>query len=869
MLKAIGTHSKLLTESISERVSTRTKDAKQKIDRIQKSSRDRIAETTKQATKKINSVRKNIHSTIEMTQNLSLGRKKGHPTTSYKEEKSEKSGKNKSTVFHMDRTQSVPPNDQLFSSISFNSPLNSKTNKCVNINTADSSYEIPKSLRSISSDSNALNEMIDGGGSGGSGSKRSSSSNVDSNVPPPSYEDVIKEDKEACNDSPNPIARTRKKSKTNSNVYENHEINLTDKKTESSDSSETDANDRYSMPCPNFPAPVLNTDVASNESIYGKIRPKSDCEQIDGGACASTPIQPPVRLKRRKDSGTDETGAGAGVINSNRATIDSNEFHLEGKFKSLLSGDLSEDLSEKLKLEERKTSAPDRSDSWAYYDGNNSDDGSSSSEPIYENEREIRDRTVAPSSEPVYGILYNSENPTTHMLTPVAAARKRRSQERSIETQYAVVNKNPDVKIRNNLDTRDILKEFDPLDRRTLDKLLASKTNELKLLESILGNETYGNCENESNYEDHSTETSDGDDAEELPEPPERLDSLKECVNEDTEALIEKQKTKETKEQLAVNEPTEEVRRSVIIHQNSNLRSDSCENLADDLKDQSGASSSSNAMDESVIKETSNSRWFFGSALKSDSKTKVKNEKKCASAKQKEEKSYVEEIQSESNQEEKSLPPISKTSSMKSMFTNVMNRVEGIKRKTSFRNNANNKNDGKTQIVLEMIPRPCLTQRLTLHEGHLIRLPTGVVEDILKELHSRKAYIRDKKFQAYFDKDLKTPKENIPLETITTIQCVNNHKFTHNFVDIYCFEITTSISKNVGNNLSNPNMVVTSNNSGNMKAQRVCHLYGVAKESERFLWMQKLLESMTEAFPPGFACRFYRAGWCYSKVSES
>lgn len=54
-----------------------------------------------------------------------------------------------------------------------------------------------------------------------------------------------------------------------------------------------------------------------------------------------------------------------------------------------------------------------------------------------------------------------------------------------------------------------------------------------------------------------------------------------------------------------------------------------------------------------------------------------------------------------------------------------------------------------------------------------------------------------------------------------------------------------------------------------MKAQRVCHLYGVAKESERFLWMQKLLESMTEAFPPGFACRFYRAGWCYSKVSES
>lgn len=853
----------MLTESITERVSIRTKDAKQKIDHIKKSSRDRIAETTKQATKKLNSVRKNIHSTIEMTNNLSLGRKKGNNTESpsasaSSSHKEGKGGKNKASVFHMDRTQSVPANDELFSSISFNSPLNTKTNKCVNINKADSSYEIPKSLRSISSDSKDLNEMIEDG--------VDISGEMASNVPPPSYEDVIKEDKEALNDSPNPIARTRKKSKTNSNVYENHDIVLPSEKRESasSENDANDANDEYSLPCPNFPAPVLNTSTASKEGIYGKIRPKSG-EQIDG-ASTSTPIQPPVRLKRRKDSGTDETVAGA--INSNRATIDSNEFQLEGKFKSLLSGDLSEDLSEKLKLDERNVSvALDRSDSWAYYDGNNSDE-SSSSEPIYENEQEIRDRTGAQSNEPVYGVLYNSENPTANMLTPVAAARKRRSQDRTIETpQYAVVNKNPEVKIRSNTETRDILKEFDPLDRRTLDKILASKSNELKLLESILGGETYGNCANESNYEDHSTETSDGDDVEELPEIPERLDSLKECSNEDTEALIEQTKTKEAKpEQATLEVPTEETRRSVIIHQNANLRSDSCENLADDLK--SNQSGGSNVMDECAIKETSNSRWFFGSALKSDSKTKAaKIDKKAASAKQKEEKSYVEEIQSES-MEEKAVP-LSKTSSMKSMFTNVMNRVEGIKRKTSFRSNANNKNDGKTQIVLEMIPRPCLTQRLTLHEGHLIRLPTGVVEDILKELHSRKAYIRDKKFQAYFDKDLKTPKENIPLEAITTIQCVNNHKFTHNFVDIYCFEITTSLTKNVGNNLSNPNMVVTSNNSGNMKAQRVCHLYGVAKESERFLWMQKLLESMTEAFPPGFACRFYRAGWCYSKVSES
>lgn len=836
MLKALGNTSKLLTESITERVTTRTKDAKQKIDRLHKSSRDCIADTTKLATKKLNFVRKNFHNTIEMTQNLSLGRSK--KTNSTKVE-----GKLKEATFHVDRTQSVPVNDELFSSISFYSPLNSKTNKCANINTAESSYEIPKSIRSISSDSSGLSEIA--------------ANKLASNIPPPSYEDVIREDKEqeSYSERPNPVARTRRRSKTNSNSYENHEIIFPNKKAESNSSDDDVDGDEYSMPCPNFPAPVLNEEEEKlikgekEEGIYGKIRPKNPNEQVDG-AQASTSMQPPTRFKRRRDSGLDQVAA----IDLNRATADSNEFPLEGKFKSLLVGELSEDLTDKLKLEERSIPTPSRSDSWAYYDGNSDD--SSSSEPIYENERDLKDRED-PITEPLYGVLYNSDS--SNMLTPVAAARKRRSQERTLDVQYAVVNKNANVKLRSENDTKDILKEFDPLDRRTLDKILGSKSNELKLLESILGSETYGNCAEESNYEYHSNGTSDSDaeDSEELPSPPERLDSLKECANEDSEVAGEH----EAKKQLNPTTSTES-RQSVIIHQNTNLR-DSSENLtAETANSESGAA---NVIEECAVKETTNSRWFFGSALKNDNKSKAKAEKKSSNSKTKEEKSYVEEIQSiqSESMEEKSMTPLSKTSSMKSMFSNVMNKVEGIKRKTSFRSNTA-KSEVKT--VLEMIPRPCLTQRLIMHEGHLIRLPTGVVEDILKELHSRKAYIRDKKFQAYFDKDLKTPKENIPLENITTIQCVNNHKFTHNFVDIYCFEITTSISKNAGNNLSNPNMIMTSNNSGNSKTQRVCHLYGVAKESERFLWMQKLLESLTDVFPPGFSSRFYRAGWCYSKV---
>ncbi|XP_031627441.1 uncharacterized protein LOC116343504 isoform X2 [Contarinia nasturtii] len=659
--------------------------------------------------------------------------------------------------------------------------------------------------------------------------------------PPPSYEDVLKEDEKSANDRPNPIARTRKKSKTNSNVYENHEIggepsNKSGGSKRGSTCDEDDS-DGYSLPCPNFPAPVLN------EGIYGKIRSKDQDNDSINGAVAS--MQPPTRSRRRKESipaeNKEDELDGAQGINSNRATADSNEFPLEEKYAKLLSADLSEDLTEKLKLQESKIPTPSRSESWSYYDGHS--DESSSSEPIYENERDLRNKMAA-VSEPLYGVLYSEDD--SNMLQPVAAARKRRSQ--GMYDQYAVVNKNPDVKLRNVDETKDILKEFDPLDRRTLDKILASKSNELKLLECILGSETYGDCANESNYEYHSNETSDGDDTcEEVPIPPERLDSLKECANEDVEAETEASTSKKDQNDSL----TESSRRSVIVHQNVKLRSDSDENIS---KDDTNESNTSNTLEEST-ERASHSRWFLPSSLnKSDSKSKAKAENR---------KTYVEEI-GEVLEDKSMMTPISKTSSMKSMFSNVMHKVEGIKRKTSFRSNAN-KNEVKT--VLEMIPRPCLTQRLILHEGHLIRLPTGVVEDILKELHSRKAYIRDKKFQAYFDKDLKTPKENIPLETITTIQCVNNHKFTHNFVDIYCFEITTSISKKDGNNLSNPNMVITSNNSGNIKAQRVCHLYGVAKESERFLWMQKLLESMTDAFPPGFSSKFYRAGWCYTKNS--
>lgn len=83
---------------------------------------------------------------------------------------------------------------------------------------------------------------------------------------------------------------------------------------------------------------------------------------------------------------------------------------------------------------------------------------------------------------------------------------------------------------------------------------------------------------------------------------------------------------------------------------------------------------------------------------------------------------------------------------------------------------------------------------------------------------------------------------------------------------MHCFEITTSVPKNQSP-LSNPNMIMTNNNSGNSKTQRVCHVYGVLQKSDRNIWMQKLIESLTEVFPKTLTTEYTRAGWCYLKNS--
>lgn len=43
-------------------------------------------------------------------------------------------------------------------------------------------------------------------------------------------------------------------------------------------------------------------------------------------------------------------------------------------------------------------------------------------------------------------------------------------------------------------------------------------------------------------------------------------------------------------------------------------------------------------------------------------------------------------------------------------------------------------------------------------------------------------------------------------------------------------------------------------------------VFGAPSPAERHVWMRKILESVTPAFPPRLALDYSKAGWCYLKV---
>lgn len=741
-------------------MAARTKDATQKLDKLQQSSRDIITDTTRSASSRLLSAGKSL-------QQSSLDRLKSTKRTIQNVRQTigmSIVGANQMTP----GATSNEPNDhdlnrwhsehKVFESIAFESNLKSKETSNSYAPSAEASYEVPRSY--------------------------AMAGDLES---PPSYRELYRTLPDDTN---------RNAALTQSVDFSGY------RKT-------------ANIPFPNFPAPIL---------------PLEQEEPFDRTAASNyTQMSPVVRNNRSKDYEDTQirfkSKPPADDVPSNRATVDSQEYmqlnasldRLDSCFsRSIISADFSK--------AEQNLPSPSRSESWAFYDTaatttstaatqHDDADSGSSPEPIYENNHTAT--VVVAESEPIYGAVYTMhESPGGTLLAPVAVPRQKRKSASS-----------PKVESK----TNEILKEFDPMDWSAVDQMFSSKSNELILLESLLAEDTYGTLATVNSDELSDTEDDDEPSAGSTDLPASQSDSLKVATN--TAA--------------AATKPAEELRKSVIVHQNLKLH-------AFDLIDEDAAVAPFLAKCEPKGTAEPNTNWFVECATQPPATTPSGIAPPP----------YVEILP-------EVLPADERRSKFTSIFTNVF-----TKRKPSFKSPPRAATDlkiySRETALSPMQCRPQLTQRLTLHEGTIIRLPSKAVDDILKEQHRAMAFIRDRRFQVYTDKEMKCAKETIPLEHIVAIQCVSQHKFTNNSVELHCFEVTTVAPKNgeaAGSIATTSTATISPDKVKPDKLIRTTHLYGVAKESDRFIWMQKLFEGLTDLLPTAHTCRYYRAGWCFLKNS--
>uniref|UniRef100_A0A1B6MF42 Arf-GAP with Rho-GAP domain, ANK repeat and PH domain-containing protein 2 n=1 Tax=Graphocephala atropunctata TaxID=36148 RepID=A0A1B6MF42_9HEMI len=165
----------------------------------------------------------------------------------------------------------------------------------------------------------------------------------------------------------------------------------------------------------------------------------------------------------------------------------------------------------------------------------------------------------------------------------------------------------------------------------------------------------------------------------------------------------------------------------------------------------------------------------------------------------------------------------------------------------AMRKSAKVKVDGEeTAIVCNetansgVIERPYINSSSgPLHSGFLFRSPSG--GDKQKDFIQKWCQLAEGRLTYAAERNTSTSnKDSILVEHIYSIQIVRETKQSTEGEDIYCMEISCSLREKP-------------------------HLVGSPGTTERRIWMQKLLESLTLVFPPRLTADYTRAGWCYLK----
>lgn len=765
LLKSIGATSKLLSESLTER-------ARHKIDKNYRKSKEKVESWTlekrKTAQKKLKKLTPN---------NMMKNNKKNEGDTS------------------AENRMSVPVNESVFRDLSFTSPLTNKANNIEDLSRL-SMYEVPK-----------LNKRVQ--------------------EPLPTYDEVVKDGKDENWDrldfKRNDLT-TKSLSKLNvkkANVETLSSGQLTRIKSESnmldaiesaSSSSRNGSNSSIdSIPCPNYPAPVLPPD-----GVYGKIK------------------KLPRRISDDSDDDDDQV-----------VLLRDKSFACEGTVRATY------DVNESISIPSSNISK------WSYIDQSALDNDSSSPEPVYANDSSL-DR-----QGPSAGLLYEkiSEMQTT-LLHPVSVSDR-------IATTKDDMNNILDASF-------DVVQEFDPL----LNAATKNGTVGLNIIENLMSGDNYTNVQITNNKD-----SSDGDSiqSENLPTPPERFDSLPQ--SETTEP--EKVKPPPLPISLLRKKKKESVERkpTVIIHQNLALQSSSMENLCDepevaqylakvdepvvegdvDLRRPNKKSTVWHDLgdDPSIFEKSTSIDPVNVAATKTDKvhKSMIPIIPPAPSTNNNNNATPEEILPTYDEAMALGLAPSPSTSSI-SFKNRFVNLLGNIKRRPSMK-----QNKPEVRTILEMVPKPPLNDKYISHRGHLLKLPSGALEDLMKELSQRYFEIRDQKLVTFQDQHMTQIKETFPLKFITSIQTVISNKFNSDSgVELHCFEINIAIPKTPNTSMSNANMILTSNNNGNIKTQKSSYIYGLHQKPQRNSVMKKILESFIDKFPENYTSEFTRCGWCYMKV---
>lgn len=598
----------------------------------------------------------------------------------------------------------------------------------------------------------------------------------------PTYDDVLKEQdflKRNTNltqslytvvNKPNNLDKGR-------NISENH-LN-----TISSESS----NDEQESEPPNMPAPELP------DQIYGRIKrlPSTDYENAPMIPLRRPP-PPPVKSESTKNISDA----------SNEATVCGSDSNLNDFTSPRKSLNINESV--------------DRSESWQYVDNLSHDtvESSDSLEPIYANDENERVTTL----EPTYGALFEAKS---NVLTPL----KITNMESERKSQSVA---------------RDILREFDPLSRESFDAFIMNNMNHLTLLETLLSEETYGPIENDyTRPDDEQMGENSSVESVNSPTPPERNDSLlpeekacgSVCEPEAGSAPKKPQRGKKPENRVA----------SVIIHQNLKLK-DSVENLAEPFLAQVNDMPSTSTVVDLSRPKAPTSNWFVEGESEKFVKNNLDNPNNFPHAPTDKLTKTIPQLtkvnnltanlephlptyEESKNDEIVSLGAVEKAPDIVKSRSSIFNF--GLKRRVSLKET---KVDPK-----DFIPRPAFADDSHYNDKSVIlfKLPSGVIEDILKELNPRFVEVKKRQFKAYSDSEFKILKENLDLSHMTSLQYLINHKFAEFKTDagrqIYCFEINLAIPK-----LSSGATNALLDSKGiPVKTQRATFVYGIHNKNEK------------------------------------